>query len=136
VTAFERELPVAPTAGLLARQTLDGWLTDLVGDDTARDIRLAANELVTNAVRHGRLPATGTIRLSGFATPEVVRLEVEQASSAAGARLVSPGERDPLSGGHGLRIVNELSSRWGIEEGPPGRVWFEVGREPSAGSTE
>lgn len=118
---------------MLARETLDGWLSDLVGEETAMDARLAASELVTNAVRHGGLPETGIITLSGLATPEIVRLEVEQASSAACARLVPLGERAAVDGGHGLRIVDELSSRWGIDEGPPGRVWFEVERgSPSA----
>lgn len=125
---IRHDLPVSAAAGRMAREALDGWLSALVGEETAANARIAASELVANAVRHGGLQDTDTIKLSGVATEQIVRIELEQASSAADARVVPLGERDPGEGGFGLRIVDELSSRWGVRGGPPGAVWFEVDR--------
>jgi anti-sigma regulatory factor (Ser/Thr protein kinase) len=126
---IRHEFPVSRSASTLARQALDGWLSDLVGEETANAARLAASELVSNAVRHGDLGPDDTIRLAGTATEDIIRVEVEQPSSAAAAHVVAPGERGPLEGGYGLRIVEELSSAWGIRADAPGAVWFEVDRD-------
>jgi anti-sigma regulatory factor (Ser/Thr protein kinase) len=126
---IRHEFPATPSASALAREALDGWLTNLVGDDTANAARLAASELVENAVRHGNLKPNDTIRLAGVATDERIRVEVEQPTSAIDAQIVPPGERDPSEGGYGLRIVDEFSSEWGVRPDAPGVVWFEVDRD-------
>ena len=127
---MQTELPATPAAGRLAREALDGWLGAIVGEPTAEQVRLAATELVTNAVRHGGLGRTDTIVLSCVTMDDVVRVGVEQASSAARAHLVPSEERSPSGGGFGLRIVDGLSCRWGVDDGPPGRVWCEVDTAP------
>jgi anti-sigma regulatory factor (Ser/Thr protein kinase) len=114
---------------VLARRALDGWLTELVGEDTANAARLAASELVANAVRHGELQPGDTIRLIGTATDDIVRVEVEQPTATTDAHVIAPGEREPQEGGYGLRIVEELSSAWGVRAEAPGAVWFEVDRD-------
>jgi anti-sigma regulatory factor (Ser/Thr protein kinase) len=129
MTEIRRELWASPDAGRAARGALDGWLTHLVGAQTADEIRLAASELVDNAVLHGRLSADDLIVLSGVATKDVVRIQVEQPTSAGAARVIDPGERDDLEGGFGLRIVQELASSWGVANDPRGAVWFEVDRD-------
>jgi anti-sigma regulatory factor (Ser/Thr protein kinase) len=126
---IRHELPVSLAASALARQALDGWLSELVGEDTANAARLAASELVENAVRHGDLQPGDMIRLAGLATDDIVRVEVEQPTPATDAHVVAPGERGPLEGGYGLRIVEELSSAWGVRGEAPGAVWFEVDRD-------
>jgi anti-sigma regulatory factor (Ser/Thr protein kinase) len=113
----------------MARQALDGWLTDLVGVDTANAARLAASELVENAVRHASLQPDDTISLVGLATDEIVRVEIEQRTPATDAHVVFLGGREPLEGGMGLRIVEELASAWGVRAGTPGAVWFELCRD-------
>ena len=71
---IREELPASPSASALARRALDGWLSDLVGVDTADAARVAASELVANAVQHGGLEPDDTISLVGSATDEVVRV--------------------------------------------------------------
>ena len=125
---IRRALPVSPSAGAQAREVLDGWLSELVGAVTADGARLAATELIENAVRHGDLGPTDTITLSGVATEDIVRIEIEQPSSAAGVHVVHEGERDAAQGGFGLRIVEGLATKWGVRPDSPGAVWFELDR--------
>ena len=125
---IRRELPVSPTAGAQARQALDGWLSALVGEAPAEGARLAASELSENAVRHGHLAPTDTITLSGVATDDIVRIEIEQPTPTADVHLVPEGERDVQEGGFGLRIVDGLATKWGVRPDSPGAVWFELDR--------
>ncbi|HEX3299365.1 MAG TPA: ATP-binding protein, partial [Actinomycetota bacterium] len=82
---------------------LDGWLGDAVGDQAAETIRLATTELVSNAVRHGELSADDDIVLVVDLGADVVRVDVEQPTSAEAARVLGPdADRD---GGLGLMIV-------------------------------
>jgi len=127
---METDLPPTPVAGRLARDAMGGWLSAIVGEAAAENVRLATSELVTNAVRHGHLQRSDIIVLSCLPTEDVIRVEVEQASSAAEARLVAVEERDLTAGGTGLRIVDRLASRWGVDPGPPGRVWCEFRPSP------
>jgi anti-sigma regulatory factor (Ser/Thr protein kinase) len=121
-------LPASAEASRQARRALDGWLSDVLGEPEATDVRLAASELVENAVRHGRLTDEDGIVLRAAQTEQGVRIEVEQTSSAAGTGLISPHHHTGDPGGFGLRIVEDVASGWGVDEGPPGRVWFEVTR--------
>ena len=103
---------------------LDGWLGDAVGDQAAETIRLATTELVSNAVRHGDLSQQDEILLVVDLGNGVVRVDVEQPTSAEAASVQAPdADRD---GGLGLMIVDAFSERWGVTEGTPGHVWFEV----------
>jgi anti-sigma regulatory factor (Ser/Thr protein kinase) len=126
---IDRDLPVSPAAPGIAREALDGWLTNLVGEEAATSARMAATEIVSNAVRHGNLDPTDVIHMSGVATDDVVRVGFVQATSAEDVRLVPIGERDPTDRGIGLRIVDVAATSWGVDPGPPGVVWFEVDRD-------
>jgi anti-sigma regulatory factor (Ser/Thr protein kinase) len=126
VTEFNLELPASLDAPAEARHALDGWLSALVDRDTADQTRLAASELVANAVRHAGLSEHETFRLGGVSSDDRVHIEVEQPTSTSGARMMSTTERRPGRSGFGLRIVDEMSAEWGVDEGPPGVVWFEV----------
>jgi anti-sigma regulatory factor (Ser/Thr protein kinase) len=87
-------------------------LSDAIEDQAADAIRLAATELVTNAVRHGGVEEEDGLVLIVDVDHGVVRVEVEQPTSATAARVVeSPG----ITGGFGLVLVDAVSS-----------VWFEI----------
>lgn len=124
MTEIRREFPPSRSAPGLAREALDGWLSEMVGEQTANDVRTVATELIGNAVRFGRLEAVDKIVVSGTIddVQNIVRLDVQQPTPLSGAIL----QPNPKEFGMGLRIVDGLATRWGIDEGPPGVVWFEV----------
>ena len=97
---------------------------------------LLVSEVVTNSYRHGAA-GDDVIGLRVSLVDGGVRVEVSDAGAGPTAPILRQGSVD---GGWGLRIVDELSSRWGISaEGRRRVVWFEmptadVGRQPVAGS--
>jgi anti-sigma regulatory factor (Ser/Thr protein kinase) len=92
------------------------------------DVMLVASELITNAVIH-----------SGCVPGDMVSVEFELRPDAILCVVCDPGrsgkeaETTPLDGFHGgfgLRVVDELASRWGHERQDGGRyrVWAELRR--------
>jgi signal transduction histidine kinase len=119
-------LPVHHDAGRLARAALDDAIPPPALDGRTQDARLAVTELVSNAVRHAGLQAnTGLIHLRIEADDDHVRVEVEQDTSARGAHIVDRAEPAERAGGFGLRLVEASADAWGVEPGPPGKVWCE-----------
>jgi anti-sigma regulatory factor (Ser/Thr protein kinase) len=129
LTEIERELRATPEAGRVARRALDGWLTDLVGEETADNVRLAATECIDNAVRHGRLSEDDVIVLFGVATEDIVRIEIEQPTPVGDLHVIDPLDRGAAEGGFGLGIVQDVTSSWGVVDEGRGVVWFEVDRD-------
>jgi anti-sigma regulatory factor (Ser/Thr protein kinase) len=95
---------------------------------TMGDVMLVASELVTNAVVH-----------SGCRPDDVVSVELRVEREAVVCSVSDPGRSgreaeiasaDRLHGGFGLRVVDQLASRWGREREDGGRyrVWAEVAR--------
>jgi anti-sigma regulatory factor (Ser/Thr protein kinase) len=123
---FESHIAGSVDASATTREVLDGWLSAAVGEDTANAVRLAASELATNAVRHGRLPPDTEMRLLVDVDDRTVRVALEQPTSATGAAVVAPEDR--RLGGFGLAIIDSMTDAWGVDAGPPGSVWFEVDR--------
>jgi anti-sigma regulatory factor (Ser/Thr protein kinase) len=100
------------------------WTTFACWDcDTSRldDAALVLSELVGNAVRHAE-GVTMQVRLRR--TADVLRIAVQDGSTAP------PAPRDASfedESGRGMRIIEALSSRWGCEPLPGGKVvWAEV----------
>lgn len=107
--------PAAVTAARrLVRRTLDGRDEELV--DIAE---LLTSELASNCVRHAR---TGfEVRIC---SSQEVRIEVRD-SGGGTPRLHEPTLED--TSGRGLRIVEAMARRWGVEQGPGGKtVWFTL----------
>ena len=92
------------------------------GHRSCADVELLTSELVTNAIRHGRTEMLVTVDVD----EERVRVEVADRNPAR-PQLRVPDER----GGRGLHLVDELSDRWGVHGGRPGKtVWFEIADSP------
>lgn len=107
----------------VSRRAVDETLWYL-GHQQVEIARIAVDELVGNAINHGHLHPTDDILLDISAGSDRARIEVQQPTIIADARVREPGE---AGAGLGLRIVSSLTDRWGFETGPPGVVWFEVG---------
>jgi len=120
---LELELPAEPGSAAAARRAVEGEL-GLAGEilDT---VKLLVSELVTNSVRHAGLPASAAIALRVRAERELVRVEVTDPGHG-----FDPAERPEPSedGGWGLRLVESLADRWGVERTPAARVWCELDR--------
>ena len=116
--AFELQLPREPTCGLSARR----WVEQQVGDQLSRgaldDVKLVVSELVDNAYWHGR----GNIWLRLRSVADSLRVEVIDEGTDAKVEIRQLGVR---GGGHGLRLVDALSSAWG-SSGVTTRVWAEL----------
>ena len=101
-------------------QVIDG-----IGEQTLEDVRLIVSELVTNAIKHG---PRGRVKVRLRRDGNTIRGEVEdEGTSPFGLRRKA---RLGPDGGLGLRLVDSLSDRWGVDAGTA-RVWFEL-RDPPA----
>ncbi|AVH97072.1 ATP-binding protein [Streptomyces cinereoruber] len=110
-----------PLARHELRRTLERWEWGAIEGVAS----LVLSELLTNAVRHGRVPGreveTRFIRLPGG-----LRVEVHDASERRPA-MALPAE-EGAEGGRGLPLVDTLAARWGVEDrsGPGKLVWAEL----------
>ena len=85
----------------------------------AADLLLCVSEVVTNAVRHAGPPHSLRLSQAG----DTLRVEVADAEQQAPIL----NQQDPLAtSGRGLRILDQLATRWGSEPTEDGKaVWFE-----------
>jgi hypothetical protein len=109
-------------ASLAAR----GWLEDPGEEQQAlvEDVLLMTSELVTNACLHAGGPRELAVsdRAPG-------RLRVEVVDASPDRPSLRPLSLPEFPGGHGLRVVQRLSRRWGSDPRPGGKaVWFEIDR--------
>ncbi|MDP2292224.1 MAG: ATP-binding protein [Actinomycetota bacterium] len=98
----------------------------LLGDDAPiamiRDAVLLTSELVTNALLH----APGGCGLEARFSRNPLWLRVDVSDSSARPPRLSETSVAAL-GGHGLRMVENLSSRWGWRPAGDGKsIWFEL----------
>jgi anti-sigma regulatory factor (Ser/Thr protein kinase) len=123
-------LPQRPEAAAAARTALSALNGDLhlISSERLGDAQLLVSELVTNAVR---VSTTDPVRLSVHATADTLRVEVTNSGPPfSPAALPSPTYQ--RAGGWGLRIVDVIAKRWGVEPTNDGvRVWFELDRPSS-----
>jgi two-component sensor histidine kinase len=112
------ELPPVPASARRARRALMAGGLD---PDLDHTVSLLATELVTNSVRHAAVP--GDIRIEATLAEGYARIEVIDGGSG-----FDPEVRHEVNG-FGLRLVDKLASRWGVQREADGtRVWFEVDR--------
>ena len=98
-------------------------LEERLGPERTGDAVLLISELVTNAVKYG--PEQGEIQIIIDEREGGTRFTVHD-TGAGPLPVMRPLERLPhQGGGHGLRLVELVSDRWGVERGST-RVWFEL----------
>ncbi|MET8979156.1 ATP-binding protein [Streptomyces sp. NPDC004539] len=96
-------------------------------DDTFTDeLVLVVDELVTNAVTHGRVPGTTgrQVRLGIARDGDLFRVEVRDTQSD---RMPQPCKADADDeGGRGLALIDSLATSWGVVGEVIGKtVWAE-----------
>ena len=121
-TARTTRLDADESSARAARHFVDETLSSWNQDDVLDVVQLLVSEVVTNAVVHGRSDAEVSVRL----LDDRVRVEVVDRGDMP-VRRRDAG--DEATSGRGTALVEALSSAWGIEELPVGKmVWFEVDR--------
>jgi len=118
-------LPAEPISVRRARHFVAAAATRAGFEPTAIDLAsVAASELVTNAVLHGR----GPISVRTVLDPVSLRVEVQDTASKLPQRVTTGDDRDR---GRGLAIVDAFTQRWGctVVRGASGKsVWFTIRR--------
>jgi anti-sigma regulatory factor (Ser/Thr protein kinase) len=117
VLTLERTVEAPARARARVRELLDR-----LGPDRTEDATLLISELVTNAVKYG--PEHGEIRVIVDEQPGATRFTVHDTGAGPLPEMRPPDRLPHQGGGHGLRLVDTISDRWGVERGST-RVWFE-----------
>ena len=109
-----------------ARHLVVAALREWGHDETlVENAALVLSELATNAVVHAGSPFSVAVRVED----STLRVAVQDASPLAAG--VSEERGLIPRTGHGLGLIDELSTRWGVESTPDGKVvWAELPCEP------
>ncbi len=88
--------------------------------------RLVASELVTNAVLHSGCLSSQTIEVDLTLEGECLLISVDDPCVAGQTAHIRTDNDDPMRGGFGLRIVEQLARAWGAAHDNGHRVWAEI----------
>lgn len=115
-------LAAAASAPQIAREEFRSFAIHL-GEHVSSTGELLISELVTNAVLHGpRAASTVALHCSIVGAT----LQVEIADDGTGFVPAVRSEASNTVPGWGLHLVDALADAWGVDEGKPTRVWFEL----------
>jgi anti-sigma regulatory factor (Ser/Thr protein kinase) len=113
------DLPCAPDAPATVRAALRGT------GGQSDDVLLVASELVTNAVEHSGCEPDDLLNVRISEQSERILISVCDPGTSNRRAAVGPAEPSRV-GGWGLRLVAQLSERWGADRPGGYRVWAEV----------
>jgi anti-sigma regulatory factor (Ser/Thr protein kinase) len=110
-----------PEGPARARRIIAEELASRVPAALLDDVMLMVSELVTNGIVHAgdahEEPLMLDLLVNGY-----IRCRVLDHGPGFAARV----GREPQGGGHGLRLVEQLSDRWGMQcSSQQTEVWFE-----------
>jgi Histidine kinase-like ATPase domain len=90
------------------------------GEELMDDVALVVTELASNAVLHARSSFSISVRLQDSTLGVAVRDGVPPDATAPNGGLI----QRPA---HGLDLISAISTRWGVERTPDGKVvWAEL----------
>jgi anti-sigma regulatory factor (Ser/Thr protein kinase) len=112
----------------LARAALEATVPPPELGDRYPDAELAIAELTSNAVRHAGLGPHRQLEVVIAGEADRLRIEVVQPTHARDVAPVEPRFDRGRVGGFGLKIIDSSADAWGVDPGPPGRVWVEFRR--------
>jgi hypothetical protein len=114
-----------------AREAID----DIRGIGPVReDARLVTTELVSNAVRHSGCGPDDMLRLSARLSRDRLEVSVHDPGHSDRTARLRP-QNDPLLGGLGLLLVEQIARRWGADRPDGQLVWAELDIAQPAGTT-
>jgi anti-sigma regulatory factor (Ser/Thr protein kinase) len=120
-----------PVAVGVARRRIRAELADVgVPGEVLDDVEVVVSELLGNAVRYARPIAGGVLLVGWRAMDDVIEVRVTDGGSG---RVVEVREMPTLSdSGRGLRIVERLSTDWGVIDHVGGlrTVWAKLAVDP------
>jgi serine/threonine-protein kinase RsbW len=131
----EYRLPHSATSVPAARRLAEEAAASRIEDSRVDDFVLMVSEAVSNAVRHAPPMSDGRILLTFDTNEEVVRGVV----TGGGSMFVpnqDPSAEDQPRQHFGLRIIDALSSRWGVTVDGATNVWFEVDARRRGSTTD
>jgi anti-sigma regulatory factor (Ser/Thr protein kinase) len=105
-----------------ARRSLEALrpsLNDLLVDDAV----LLVSEIVSNSVRHASLDESDAIEVRVRGSDSMLHVDVIDPGPGFDPERVEASERE---GGWGLRLLDQLATRWGVERNDVTKVWFEL----------
>jgi anti-sigma regulatory factor (Ser/Thr protein kinase) len=109
----------SPAEARRSLEALRPGLNDLLVDDAV----LLVSEVVSNSVRHGCLDDTDAIEVRVRRSRSKLRVDVMDPGPGFDPRRVGNSQPD---GGWGLKLLDRLATRWGVEREDGTRVWFEL----------
>jgi len=101
-------------------------LAEYIPQTVLNDLRVVTSELVSNAVKHSRMPS-GEIEVRITPLKTCVRVEIIDPGPGFFPSIPPPSPRES---GWGLYLVDRLTTRWGVEFNGGARVWAEVPIKP------
>ena len=115
--------PATPAAPGQAREAAQSVLANGYADLVETSM-LLISELVTNCVRHGGLAPDNHIevRIRTYSNG----LKIDVVDYGVGFRYRPREGALDRAGGWGLYMVDQLAHRWGVNDGYPTTVWFEL----------
>jgi anti-sigma regulatory factor (Ser/Thr protein kinase) len=105
-----------------ARQARRALRAARLPEDLQHTVDLLSTEVIANAVRHAGVQEGQQIVFVARFVEDFVRVEVHDPGPGFDTETGMAGR------GFGLRMVDKLASRWGVETRGGTRVWFEVDR--------
>ncbi|MEV7970423.1 ATP-binding protein [Sphaerisporangium sp. NPDC088356] len=101
------------------------------GHPALDDVTLLVSEVITNSVVHSNSRNGGTVTPALAECHDLVHVDVLDAGGSTAPQVNGDLYAE---GGRGLVLVEALSQRWGVHDGPAGRtVWFQVGYRRQGG---
>jgi anti-sigma regulatory factor (Ser/Thr protein kinase) len=111
-----------------ARRTLEALRVSM-DDPVVDDAALLVSEVISNSVRHADLENSDAIEVRIRGSRSMLHVDVIDPGPGfepdARQRPAAGPEHDD-DGGWGLWLVEQVSTRWGVECGERTRVWFDL----------